>query len=70
MERKAEDLNNSRGSVGGNLLRAVAGLFLLALGMYVTIQANIGVSPWDALNLGLSGTFGEINGTASIAVTL
>ncbi len=70
MERKAEDLNNSRGSVGGNLLRAVAGLFLLALGMYVTIQANIGVSPWDALNLGLSGTFGVIYGTASIAVSL
>ena len=60
----------SRSGILKSILRAVAGLFFLALGMYLTIQANIGVSPWDALNLGLSRTFGVIYGTASIAVSL
>ena len=49
---------------------AAAGLFLFAFGVYLTIQANIGVAPWDAFNLGLSATFGVTYGTASIIVSL
>lgn len=63
-------MDRSGNGIWGRILRAVAGLFFLALGMYLTIRANIGASPWDALNLGLSRTFGVIYGTASIAVSL
>lgn len=53
-----------------NSLLATAGLFLFAVGVYLTIQANIGVAPWDSFNLGLSKTFGIKYGTASIIVSL
>lgn len=35
-------------------LRLIFGLFLFALGICFTIQANIGLSPWEALTMGLS----------------
>lgn len=63
-------MNRDRIGVLRNILRAAAGLFIFSFGTYLTIQANIGVSPWDALNLGLSGTFGVKYGTASITVSL
>lgn len=63
-------LNKTAGSVLLNSLRAALGLFLFGFGVYLTIQANIGVGPWDAFNLGLSGTFGIKYGTASIIVSL
>ena len=34
------------------------------------MRANIGASPWDVFNLGLSKTFGILYGTASIGVSL
>lgn len=37
-------------------LLAAIGLICFGAGVYLTIQANIGVAPWDALNLGLSKT--------------
>ncbi|MCQ2461799.1 MAG: hypothetical protein MJ177_00150 [Clostridia bacterium] len=52
-----------------NSLLAAFGLFLFAFGVYLTIQADIGVAPWDAFNLGLSSTFGIKYGTASIIVS-
>ncbi len=46
-------------------LKATAGLVLFAVGVYLTIQANIGVSPWDVFTKGLSFhtplTYGKIN---------
>ena len=63
-------MNNNRMSIAKNILRAAAGLFIFSFGTYLTIQASIGVSPWDTLNLGLSGTFGVMYGTASITVSL
>lgn len=62
--------NKSRFILIANSLRAALGLFLFGFGVYLTIQANIGVGPWDAFNLGLSGTFGIKYGTASIIVSL
>ena len=62
--------NCSMGGIVFNSLRATLGLFLFGFGVYLTIQANIGVGPWDAFNLGLSHTFGIKYGTASIAVSL
>lgn len=53
-----------------NLLMSTAGLVLFAFGVYLTIQANIGVSPWDIFQLGLSSTLGVSYGTVSIAVSV
>ncbi|MBR4708402.1 MAG: hypothetical protein IKP29_10135 [Pseudobutyrivibrio sp.] len=51
------------------MLLATASLFVNGFGVYLTIQANIGASPWDVLNLGLSNTFGMLYGTAAIIVS-
>lgn len=51
-------------------LLAAIGLICFGAGVYLTIQANIGVAPWDALNLGLSKTFGILYGTASVGVSV
>ena len=61
-------MNTSRISILKNTLLAAVGLFFFGFGVYLTIQANMGVAPWDAFNLGLSQTFGIKYGTASIAV--
>ncbi len=52
------------------MLSAAAALFVNGLGVYLTIHADIGAGPWDVLNLGLSGTFGILYGTASITVSV
>ena len=52
-----------------NMLMATVSLFINGFGVYLTIQANIGASPWDVLNLGLSNSFGILYGTASIIVS-
>ena len=62
--------NRTVGSVLSNILLAAVSLFFNGMGIYFTIQAGIGAGPWDVLNLGLSGTFGILYGTASIAVSL
>ncbi len=36
------------------LFRLVFGLFLYALGITLCVQANIGLSPWDAFSMGIS----------------
>lgn len=63
-------MNNTRKSILLNVLLASAGLFFFAFGVYLTIQANIGVAPWDAFNLGLVNTLGIKYGNANIAVSL
>ena len=63
-------MNNTRKNILLNTLLAVAGLFLFSVGVYFTIQANIGVAPWETFNLGLSGTLGIKYGTASIIISL
>lgn len=52
------------------MITASLGLMLFALGVYLTIQANIGVSPWDAFCLGIAQTVGVSYGTASIIISL
>ena len=52
------------------MLLAAISLFVNGFGIYLTIQANLGASPWDVLSLGMSKTFGILYGTASIAVSL
>ncbi len=39
-------------------LKLVFGLFVFAFGSYMTVQANIGLSPWWAFDMGLAMAFG------------
>lgn len=67
--KKAPDRSTPKGLLYGSL-RAILGLFIFAFGCYLTIQGNIGASPWDVFELGLSGTFGVSYGVANITVSL
>jgi len=61
--------NQSPADILKNALRASIGLFAYGFGEYVTIKANIGVGPWEAFTLGLSGTLGLSYGTVAIAIS-
>lgn len=52
------------------LLRLIFGLFLYALGIVVTINANIGYAPWDVFHVGFAKTVGLSIGNASIITGL
>ena len=52
------------------LLFLVGGLFLYALGIIVTLHANIGYAPWEVFHVGLAKTIGISIGTASIITGL
>jgi len=53
-----------------NILTASLGLFLFGTGEYLTIQADIGVGPWDTFYIGLSQTTGFLYGNISIAASM
>jgi len=46
----------------------VSGLFILAFGATLTIKANLGAGPWDALNVGLSHLVGLTIGSWIVIV--
>ena len=50
------------------LFKVIFGLFLFALGIVMTIHANIGVAPWDVFHEGIHKTLGITMGIASIIV--
>jgi len=52
------------------LSKLIFGLFLYALGIMLTIKANIGYGPWEVFHVGLGKVAGMSIGTASIAVGL
>ncbi|HEX3032757.1 MAG TPA: hypothetical protein VHS59_11025 [Bacillota bacterium] len=52
------------------LLKLFLGLFLYALGIVLTINANLGLSPWDVFHQGLGRVAGLTMGQASIIVGL
>lgn len=58
--------NQSLSDIIKNSFLAAFGLFAFGVGVYLTIQANIGVAPWDTFYLGLSQTLGIQYGTISI----
>lgn len=55
-------------------LQIIAGLFVFALGVHLTIYANIGLAPWDCLGMGISYhtplNYGLSMTTVSIVVVL
>lgn len=50
------------------LIRLFIGLFLYAVGIVLTINANLGLSPWDVFHQGFSTQIGITMGQASIIV--
>ena len=48
------------------ILTLLAGLFSFALGVVITIKANIGYAPWDVFHVGLANTTGLSIGIVSI----
>lgn len=57
-------------SLALRLGRLVCGLFLYALGIVVTMRANIGYAPWEVFHAGLGKSLGISIGSASILVGL
>ncbi len=51
-------------------VRLIFGLFLFALGTYLSIQANIGLAPWSALSAGLSSQTGLSFGNVEVITGL
>lgn len=52
------------------ILRSALGLFIFAIGVYLTIQANIGLAPWDCLSMGISGHVGYSYGIVHTAISI
>lgn len=50
-------------------LIAAMGLVTFASGIYMTMQANIGVAPWDCFYLGIQRTFGIQYGNISVGIS-
>ena len=40
------------------IFRSALGLFLYSCGVYLTVQANIGIAPWECLSMAISPLFG------------
>lgn len=49
-----------------NHIKLILGLFVCAIGIVMTINANLGVAPWDVFHQGLAKVTGITIGTASI----
>lgn len=50
------------------LVRLIFGLFLYGLGCFLSVQANVGLAPWDAFQMGISKILGIPFGTSVIVV--
>ena len=50
------------------LCTMIFGLFLYALGIVVTIRANIGYAPWDVLHVGISKTTNGILSIGTVSI--
>lgn len=59
-----------RGSVVVRTISLVSGLFLFALGIVLLLESELGLSPWDVLNQGVSKHSSLSFGTANIAIAL
>ena len=47
-------MNDTPSSVLKNIIRSTFGLIVFAIGVSFTIEANIGLSPWECLSMGIS----------------
>ena len=60
--------NNSLGEIAKNTGIAAVGLVTYGVGLYLTINAGIGVAPWDCFYLGISKVTGVIYGNISVTI--
>jgi len=51
-------------------LTAAFGLFLYSFGLYLTIQASIGVAPWEVLALGIAERTGFLYGNIALTTSI
>jgi len=51
-------------------LQATIGLLIFAFGVYLTVQADIGLAPWDTFSMGLSYHLPITFGQASIMISI
>lgn len=68
MENKSIKNKKKKFTVGIRLLRLMLGLSLYSLGIYLTLQANIGYGAWDVFNSGIVEITGLRMGQVSILV--
>ncbi len=59
-----------RGSAVARSASLVVGLFLFALGIVLLLESELGLSPWDVLNQGVSEHTSLSFGTANIVIAL
>jgi len=52
------------------IIKSVGGLAICAFGAYLTVVANIGMSPWDALSMAVSYHLPISYGVASVCISL
>lgn len=53
-------------SYARRLTRLLLGVFLSSLGVYFSMQANVGLSPWDAFAVGVANATGMTVGAAAV----
>ena len=63
-------MNQTRKDILIHSVIAAAGLFCCGIGIYFTLQANIGVSPWDVFHQGISSHTGMLYGSVSVLTAL
>ena len=63
-------LSTEWGRLVPRVVRACLGLAICSIGSYLMIQANVGLSPWDCLNMGLSTRTGLTYGTCSVLISV
>ena len=52
------------------ILKSALGLFIFSIGVYLTIQANIGLAPWDCLSMGVSARVGYSYGIVHTVISI
>ena len=52
------------------ILKSALGLFIFSIGVYLTIQANIGLAPWDCLSMGVSAKVGYSYGIVHTVISI
>jgi uncharacterized membrane protein YczE len=59
-----------RGGIVARSVSLVCGLFLFAVGIVALLESELGLSPWDVLNQGLSDRIGLSFGTTNIVIAV